>query len=207
MQRLIPVRVETEPPMVLVGCGILHREVECLIRKNGWALETHFLMSALHNYFDKLYTQLDDALSQEERQGKQTLVFYGACHPRMAALIQQHKTLRTQGQNCIVMLLGYEKFMEELSLGAYFLLEDWALNWEQTINDVFGKNPEVVKEIFQASHQYILALRTPCSMDFTLAAEAVAQSVGLPLRWLDVSLEHLESVLGDAINQKQQPER
>ena len=186
----------------MVGCGILHKEVDYLIKKNGWNVETQFLASSLHNYFDRLYTQLDAALDTNERLGHDAVVFYGSCHPRMDDVLQQHHTVRTRGQNCIVMLLGYEPFMTELSKGAYFLLEDWALTWEPMLTEAFGKNVTVVREIFHSSHKFIMAIRTPCSTDFTAAAEAAARFVGLPLVWMDVSLDHLESVLAEAIERK-----
>lgn len=192
-------RNEYQRPVVLVGCGILHKEVDYLIRKNGWKVETHFLDSALHNYLNKLSTQLNEALASEQREGREALVFYGACHPRMDDILHKHHTLRTQGQNCIVMLLGYEKFMEELSKGAYFLLEEWALTWEPMISEAFGDNLEVVREIFHGSHKYMIAIRTPCSDDFTAAAQAAARFVDLPLVWMETDLEHLESVLAAAI--------
>lgn len=193
-----------EQPLVLVGCGILHKEVECLIRKNGWNLEPQFLVSALHNYLDKLSTELNQALDCNEQQGRQTIVFYGSCHPLMDKILAKHHTLRTAGQNCIVMLLGYERFMEELGKGAYFLLEDWALTWEPMITQAFGKNLAVVREIFHSSHKYMIAIRTPCSGDFTQAAEAAAGFVDLPLRWMDADLAHLEAVLAEAILAKRE---
>lgn len=189
-------------PVVMVGCGILHKEVAFLIEKNGWNLETQFLASSLHNYFDKLYAQLDAALNLDDKKGRKTIVFYGGCHPRMDDLLEKHHTLRTQGQNCIAMLLGYERFMEELGRGAYFLLEDWALTWEPMITECFGRNIEVVRDIFHGSHKKMLAIRTPCSTDFTAAAEAAARFVDLPLEWADVPLDHLESVLAEAIARK-----
>lgn len=193
-------------PLTMVGCGILHKEVDYLIKKNDWRIETRFLVSSLHNYFDQLYKTLDDALARDDRDGRETIVFYGACHPRMDNLLHEHGTIRTQGQNCIVMLLGYEKFMEELGQGAYFLLEDWALTWEPMIIECFGKNTAVVREIFHSGHQKMIAIRTPCSGDFTDAAEAAAAFVDLPLEWMDVTLDHLESVLTDVIRRKQQGE-
>lgn len=199
-----PSAAGSPPPMVMVGCGILHKEVEALIRKNGWNIETRFLESALHNYFGRLWTELDAALTAEERKGKETIVFYGSCHPLMDRMLEQHRTLRTCGQNCIVMLLGYERFMAELSRGAYFLLEDWALKWEPMLIECFGDNLDVVREIFNTSHKMIVAVRTPRSGDFTAAAEAAARFVGLPLEWMDADLGHLEAVLADAIERKQQ---
>lgn len=189
----------TGQPLVMVGCGILRKEVDFLVRDNGWAVETHFLQSALHNYFDRLYRELDGALETDAQAGRRDVVFYGACHPRMEELLDRHHTVRTQGQNCIVMLLGYERFMAELSEGAYFLLEDWALTWEPMITEAFGKNLEVVRAIFHGSHRKMIAIRTPCSGEFTAAAEAAARFVDLPLEWLDAGLEHLEAVLAEAI--------
>jgi hypothetical protein len=101
------------------------------------------------------------------------------------------------------MLLGYERFMKQLGEGAYFLLEDWALTWEPMITACFGDNIQVVREIFHGSHKYVVALRTPCSGDFRSAAEAAARFVDLPLVWADVTLDHLESVLADAVLRKQ----
>jgi hypothetical protein len=195
----------TGKPLALVGCSILHKEVDFLIKKNGWNIETHFLVSSLHNYLNKLGIELNAALDSEEKRGVQSIVFYGACHPRMEDILTQHCTVRTEGQNCIVMLLGYERFMEELGKGAYFLLEDWALTWEPMITEAFGKNVAVVREIFHSSHKYMVAVRTPTSTDFTAAAEAAARFVDLPLVWIDATLDHLESILSDAIA-RQPPE-
>jgi hypothetical protein len=197
--------IVSEKPVIMVGCGILHKEVDFLIKKNGWNVETQFLASALHNYFDQLYNQLNDTLTFDESKGRETIVFYGACHPRMDDILTKHHTHRTQGQNCIVMLLGFEKFMEELSNGTYFLVEDWALTWEPMLTECFGKNPAVVREIFHSSHKMIMALRTPCSTDFTAAAQAAADFVDLPLIWKDVSLDHLEAVLLESITRKNSP--
>lgn len=192
-------------PLVLVGCGILHKEVSQLIQKNGWAVDTHFLDSALHNYMNKLSDQLNGALDEEARRGRESVVFYGCCHPQIDGILTRHNTLRTAGQNCIVMLLGYERFMEELEKGAYFLLEDWALTWEPMITQAFGTRLGVIREIFHSSHKLMIALRTPCSGDFQAAAEAAAAFVDLPLQWLDVDLGHLESVLAQAISSKLTP--
>lgn len=190
------------PPLAMVGCGILRKEVDRLIEKNHWNVHTHFLDSALHNYLNRLSTELNQALEEREILGDKTLVFYGSCHPLMEKYLEDHHTCRTSGQNCIVMLLGYELFMQELEKGAYFLLEDWALTWEPMITACFGMNMEVIREIFHSSHKYILALRTPCNSNFSEAAEAAARFVDLPLHWMDVNLDHLESVLADAIQRR-----
>lgn len=200
--KTIPIKAEPSDQLVMVGCSILQKEVDSLIKKNKWHLETHYLNSALHSYLDKLSKELNQALDEEEAKGKNTVVFYGSCHPGMDNFIETHQTCRTRGQNCIVMLLGYEYFMRELSQGAFFLLEDWALSWDKVLIESFGNNTAVIREIFHSSHKYILAIRTPYSADYTAAAEKAAAFVDLPLHWLDVGLQELEIVMNEAIQNK-----
>lgn len=185
---------------LLLGCGILRQEVRFLIEKNGWPLETDFLDSSLHVNFEKLEHALQTGFLRN--QGRDIVVFYGCCHPRMEQMLEAAHTFRTEGQNCVEMLLGREKFMEELSNGAFFLLEDWALRWDEAIGKTFGSNPDVVREIFQLSNKSLLCLRTPCSGDFTQAACEVGDKIGLLVRWMDVGLDHLEGVLRQAVASK-----
>lgn len=186
---------------LLLGCGILKQEVRFLIEKNGWALDTDFLDSSLHVNFEALSSALKDGLGRNA--GRDIVVFYGSCHPRMDNMLDAAHTFRTEGQNCVEMLLGHDRFMQELSNGAFFLLEDWALRWDEAISRAFGDKPEVTREIFQLSSKYLLCLRTPCSGDFEQAASEVGRKVGLPLRWMDVDLDHLEFVLRQAFERRQ----
>lgn len=185
---------------LLLGCGILRKEVNFLIEKNAWPLETDWLDSSLHVNFEKLAHELQTGILRN--RGREVVVFYGCCHPRMEKILETARTFRTEGQNCVEMLLGREVFMDELSHGAFFLLEDWALRWDEAIGKTFGNNPAVVREIFQLSNKSLLCLRTPCSGDFAEEAAAVSQKVGLPVRWMDVGLDHLEAVLRQAVARK-----
>jgi hypothetical protein len=185
----------------LIGCGILAREIRSLIVKNSWPIETVLFDSALHNDFGSLGTTLESTLSTH--RDHKTVVFYGCCHPRIEAIISDARTVRTQGQNCVEMLLGSAVFNEELTNGAYFLLEPWARNWESVIQGTLGTSrPDVIRAIFQEDRRYLLALRTPCSGDFTAVAEEAGRVAGLPVRWRDVRLDHLELILHDALQQR-----
>ncbi|MBN2712218.1 MAG: DUF1638 domain-containing protein [Planctomycetes bacterium] len=180
-------------PRVLVGCGILHKEIEMLIKRNGWPVTCHFSCSSLHVDFNRLRESLESNL--DKYKDRNPTVFYGTCHPQMEQILNDHCTQRTLGQNCIEILLGQELFQTELAKGAFFLLEDWAQKWRHVIVEAMGDDPSLWAEIFQSQHRYILAIRTPCSEDFTGGAEAFAKAMGLPLRWMDATTEHLESAL------------
>jgi hypothetical protein len=185
------------PGPLLLGCGILRNEIRFLIEKNGWHLETCFLDSSLHINFDKLSLALTTALSRHA--GREIIVFYGACHPLMESILHFAETYRTVGQNCVEMLLGAELFTKELEQGAFFLLEEWAHHWVQIVTATFGTNREVIREMYRGDRGYLLCVSTPCSGDFTAAAEEAGRLVGLPLRRMEVSLDHLETVLQEAI--------
>ena len=179
--------------LMLIGCGILKKEIRCLIEKNGWPLETCFLDSALHINFENLAGQLTATLDRHRERDR--IVFYGACHPLMDRLLEKGRAIRTPGQNCVDILLGHPLFMEELQKGAFFLMEDWARRWEEVVHLTIGHNLSLIRELYQGSHTHLLCIRTPCSGDFNQEAEEAGRLVGLPLQWRDVSLDHLEDVL------------
>ena len=183
--------------LMLLGCGILGKEILYLIRKNDWPIKTDFLDSALHVDFEALEEALQNGLKRN--QDYDIKVFYGCCHPYMDRILSDAHALRAKGQNCLEMLLGRELFMTELSDGAFFLLEDWALRWDAVVGKTFGGNPDVVREIFQLSSKSILCIKTPCSGDFEAAAQSISAKTGLPLRWMDTNLDALETVLRDLI--------
>lgn len=186
---------------LLLGCGVLRKEILRLIEKNSWPLDTLFLDPVLHCELAKLAHSLRSALAAH--RDRDVIVFYGCCHPRMESMLEEAGTLRTAGQNCLDMLLGHEAFMGETENGAFFLLEEWARQWPHVVSSSFGTNRiEVIREIFQGDRKYILGLRTPCSGDFAAEAEAAARMVDLPLRWKDVALDHLEAVLQAAVAQR-----
>ena len=191
---------QTTPSLLLVGCGILQEEVRFLIKKNNWPVETFFIDSALHVDFGKLSQALNEALAQYV--SRDVIVFYGCCHPQMEKILSSARTIRTVGQNCVEMLLGTEVFTRELEQGAFFLLEEWARRWEQIMGSVFGTNKEIMREILQGDRGYLLGITTPCSVDFKAEAEEAGRMAGLQVRWMDISLDHLESVLQDVIDKK-----
>lgn len=193
----------TDNRLLLMGCGILQHEVRFLIAKNNWPVDTLFFDSALHCEFDKLAHRLTTGLARHA--DRELVVFYGSCHPLMDRMLAEAHTFRTEGQNCVDMLLGNALFTRELLQGGFFLLEEWARRWEYIVTKSFGtKNWEVIREMFGGDRKYLLCLRTPCSGDFSAEAEEAGRLVGLPLRWMDVGLDHLEAVLLAAITRKLQ---
>ena len=182
----------------IIGCGILKKEIRFLAAKNGWHQGMTFLPSGLHVDFEKLQFSLEGCL--QLHTGEPAVVFYGACHPRMEQILAAAGVTRTPGQNCVDIYLGHERFCRELEQGAFFLFEDWALHWKEIVGAVMPGDPEIMRSIFRGSHTYLLAIRTPCSDDFSAEAEAISAMTSLELRWVDAGLEHLEATLAATLD-------
>lgn len=183
---------------LIIGCGILQKEIRFLVEKNGWHLSMTFLPSGLHVDFDKLQHTLEKSL--QLHAGEHAVVFYGACHPRMDQILDAAAVIRTPGQNCVDIYLGHEMFCRELEQGAFFLFEDWALHWKEIVGAVMPGDPEIMRSIFRSAHKYLLAIRTPCSGDFSAAAREVSDMTSLELRWIDAGFEHLEANLAATLD-------
>ncbi|PIQ27044.1 hypothetical protein COW36_03200 [bacterium (Candidatus Blackallbacteria) CG17_big_fil_post_rev_8_21_14_2_50_48_46] len=191
-----------EEKLLLTGCGILKKEVHFLIKKNNWPVETLLLNSALHCDLKKLKQALTGVLKKQ--QAHPLIVFYGTCHPQMDQILTEGHTFRTQGQNCVEILLGPEQFQSELAKGAFFLLEDWAQRWQEISAKALGTTkPEIIREIYHESGiKYLLAIKTPCSGDFSHEAQKIAELLKIPARWMNVDLKHLEQILQNVVEQK-----
>lgn len=191
-----------EPDKLLViGCGILKNEVQFLVQQNKWNVDSIFLDSTHHCDFSKLAGGLNDEI--KKHKDRDMFILYGACHPIMDQMLNKAGTFRVEGQNCIEMLLGKDLFMEKLLEGCFFLLEDWAVRWEYLLSKTYPRcRPEIMKEIFNMDRKFILALRTPCSGDFSLQAQNAAKQMQVPLKWMDVSLDHFEGLMENAIKKK-----
>lgn len=181
----------------LISCGILKKEINYLISKNQWNVNPTFLHSGLHTNFDKLWNTLSKSI--DKHQSQETLVCYGSCHPLMHKLMEKTNSKRTLVQNCVDLILGKAKFNEELEKGAFFLFEDWALNWDKIAPPIIGKNPLHIKELYSSEHNYLLCIETPCSNDFSIYANEISEITGLPVKWLKTDLKQLENNLKELI--------
>jgi len=187
--------IDPDKRLRLICCGILKKEIKQLVEKNQWPIKSTFLDSSLHIDFEKLSNTLTRVLSKNQQK---KLVVYGTCHPKMDEILSEANAVRTPGQNCVELLLGREKFSLELSKGAFFLFEDWAKRWEDISYNYFG-NWDIMREIFQDAHKYILCIRTPCSGNFDTYANQVSLRIGLPLVWKDFKLDQLEKTLAKSV--------
>ncbi|MBN2656173.1 MAG: DUF1638 domain-containing protein [Spirochaetales bacterium] len=190
--------------MEIISCGILKKEIQFLVRKNNWPVRERYISSSLHVDFDVLEKALNKTLGKIE--APPALLVYGNCHPLMDEICTGHGAVRTEGQNCVELLLGAQRFNKELEKGAFFLMEDWVLRWDEVMLSALGHNKSIWRELFRDSHKYFLALRTPCSGDFKAQAEKISRDMELPLHWMQTDLANLERVLRETADSAGKPD-
>lgn len=193
----INIKQMQKPKKALISCGIFKNEITSLIEKNNWEVKPVFLNSSLHVDFDKLWLTLTKSI--ENHKDYEKIVCYGTCHPLMGKLMNTTQSVRTDAQNCVELILGREKFDEEIEQGAFFLFEDWATNWTTVTKPTFGDDPDLLKELFSSEHKYLLAIKTSCSNDFSEEANEISEIIGLPLKWITTDLKFLEEKLSALI--------
>ena len=88
--------------LLIIGCGILKKEVEFLIVRNKWPADTLFLDSSLHIDFDKLSSRLSETL--KKYNNRNVIVLYGSCHPNIDNITESAGSYKLPVQNCIEML-------------------------------------------------------------------------------------------------------
>jgi hypothetical protein len=66
---------------------------------------------------------------------------------------------------------------------------------------------DIIKQIFPGDRETLLYVRPACSADSAGEAEEAGELVDLPLRWIDVTREHLESVPHVAVGKRMRKPR
>ena len=180
----------------LIACSILKKEIEFLMNKNHWQFHTAFLSSGLHVNYHRLQHRLEKVLDSSNTPA---IVVFGACHPLMDKILSPYRGQRVAVQNCIELLLGKDAFTAHLERGAFFLLEEWAHSWNKIMGEAIGDLRFGQQEILHDSHSHLLCIKTPCSHDFSKQATQIAGQIKLPVRWHDVSLDHMEHRLRECV--------
>jgi hypothetical protein len=179
--------MKDEPRRVsLVGCDVFQRELAALRKQEGWPLELRLLPATLHADLDSFKNAVTAVLDRV-RDGPSFSLFGYACHPMIPGLLRAAQVTSLGCQDCFELILGRERYVSHLAAGAYFLNEAWSRHWQEVVPTSFGDNEFVMARVFKLEHRYVLALRTPYSVDYGPAARRISEQVGLPLRWCDVT--------------------
>lgn len=184
--------------MVCIACSVLKAEIEALRERGLFDLPTHFLVSNLHMEPEKLHERMVSLLEDLGR-GRQVLLIYGDCHPYMKDLAGNPGVTCVKGQNCGEILLGRERYRQLLKEGAFFLFPEWTLRWREIFHQIKDIGKESTVAVMRERQSKLVYLDTGVCPVPVEELMACSEYFGLPYEVLEVSLDHLHSVINAAI--------
>ncbi len=191
-----------------IACSIFREELKTLGERGEPDLPIHiqYLDSMLHMEPSKLHHLLDSHLQKEQGQGKQVLILFGECH----AYLHEQESLpgveRVRGINCPEILLGRSQYRSLRKQGAFFLMYEWTLRWQEVFQSQMGFEKKVAKDFFPEMHTKLLYLDTGLVPVPTGHLEAISEYTGLPWEVMSVDTAHLVAAIREAVERMKKDE-
>lgn len=176
---------------VCIGCSIFKLELEALKASGKLHFPLYFLDSGLHMDPSKLESLLTPLLEGELDEGRRVILAYGDCHAHMADLDARPCVARTAGINCCEILLGREAYRKGRRDGAFFVLPEWAIRWQEVFKTLLGLDRSNMEGLMQDMHSKLVYLDTGLLPTPTEELDAFSEYCGLPWEAMEVSLEPL----------------
>lgn len=179
-------------------CSVLKEEVESLKAASwpGWSVR--YFSSMLHMRPVELAKKLTTALDAENQQVP-LVIIYGDCCMMMEQFERKPGIARTRGVNCCELILGRELYKSLISDGAFFLLPEWIVRWEEIFTRELGLSAENATDLMHDMHTRLVYLDTgviPVPLEEIIRCSSYC---GLPFEILTVSCDHLKHLIDDAI--------
>ncbi|GAV23252.1 DUF1638 domain-containing protein [Carboxydothermus pertinax] len=186
----------------LICCGILQKELEQIFKEIGNrnnVPERIYLEPALHVDFDKLKTELESTLANQQKKSEKLFLVYGLqCHPEMKVLAQNYKATVIPAQNCIDMLLGDKINFVNQEAKTFFLTPGWLENWKSIFINGLGWDSITARQNF-GFYERILLLDTGIK---TFKEEEILEFFDytqIPIETHEISLHNLRQLVLDTL--------
>ncbi len=191
---------------VCIGCSIFKLELEALKASGKLDFPLYFRDSGLHMEPSKLESHLTPLLEGELGEGKSVILAYGDCHAHMADLGGRPCVARTAGINCCEILLGRDIYRKGRREGAFFILPEWAIRWQEVFKTLLGFDRDSMEGMMQDMHSKLVYLDTGLVPIPAGDLDEFSEWCGLPWETMKVSLEPLlESIRAAAARLDEAP--
>jgi len=200
--------MEREEKPLVISCGILRKEIECLQAKGDIDVETYFLSEKLHVDYNLLKRGLNGALKKHQKESNRgVVVVYGdVClgfNGEMKQLIDKYDVIKVDALNCIDCLLGGKGKLLEIDPDHKYLFLNQS--FIQFVEKIKGESREKTQEMFGMLDGIILLDAMGNLDDYQSKIDFIADHTGLPiLESKDIGLEGLKNILLDALDRNQQ---
>jgi len=123
---------------VLIGCSILEKEIEQVLKEMDLENEVVFIDAALHVDIDRLEVALRGKLEETSEIGKPIILVGNKCHPDIELIAKEYDGQIIPRANCLEMLLGDK--MKELNKDAkiFYTTSAWLAKWKEIFTGGLG---------------------------------------------------------------------
>ena len=173
------------PGAVIITCSALLREIQALIKANGWThLEVATISAELHNRPERIPDAVQASITAARRKGQLVFVAYGDCGTggRLDALLEREGVERIPGAHCYQFFSGSEQFkqFEEAELGTFYLTDFLVRHFDRLVIRGLGldRKPELEPLVF-GHYRKLLYLAQSEDQELQQRAQAAAQRLGL----------------------------
>mgnify|MGYP000951268395 CR=1 FL=1 len=146
-----------------ISCGVVRKEMECLLSEGVIEGELMFWDSMLHMVPLELESRLNVLLDSKKAVIRPMVLVTGDCSPHMLNIAEDHKIARVNATNCGQMLLGKQRYRELMHEGAFIVLPEWAQRWKEIITEELGLNGEIAKEFMRENRKKLVYCDTGVS--------------------------------------------
>lgn len=175
-------------------------EIESLASKGKFDCRVITLESMLHMKPAMLEKEMEKAISSEDDNNSKILILYGDCHPHMNDMQSRKNFSRVEGLNCCEIFLGHESYKKLQKEQAFIFLPEWTQRWQEVFKYGLGlKNREIASSFMQDTCKRFVYVDTGVIPVPENTLEDISEYFGMPFEILNISLDHLESSLNDAI--------
>jgi hypothetical protein len=200
---------QSEKPSIIF-CGILHKEIEHLVKTGEIDAKVHYLSEQLHMDYNLLDRGLNGALKRYRKKspGGIVVVYGDLClgfNGEMKVLMDRYDAVKVDGLNCIDCLLGGKgKLLEIDPDHKYLFLNPAFLQFDEKLREK-AKYRAWGHEMYSMLDGIILLDEMGDLADYQSRIDELAKRTGLPI--LDhrkIGLDGLKSVLLEALDRNRQ---
>jgi hypothetical protein len=191
-------------PVAVIACGALAGPVREIAARRGWPAEVHSLPAVLHNRPARIAPAVEQLATDLLGRGRRVAVAYADCgsYGALDGLCERLGLARLPGLHCYDVLAGQDRVAVLLRAepGTYLLTDFLVRGWSRLVLAELGldRHPELWPDYF-GHYRRLVWLAQDRDAGLEEAAQAIAESFGLPLMIVETGTGRLERALGELI--------
>lgn len=191
----------TLPPILVIACGALAREIQQLKLMNGWhEMKIQCIDAALHFRPNLIGAKLRTHVEKAQGKYQRIFVAYGECGTQgeIDRIVEEYGLERLPGPHCYSFFAGSDRFdsLAEEEPGTFYLTDFLVRHFQRLVVKTLKleEHPELLKEFF-GNYKRVIYLSQLPSEKLMLAAQDAAKYLGLEFLHVHTGFGELESGL------------